>query len=238
MKTKIEKIMKKELLQAKMDKKNYEELNIALREQENNLLESLKDWRKPQDNLETSPDIIEHVAGLPIQQDYTEVPFREEEKGDFVSTVASSGCAILIAKFIERYFALEKDMLVSELARMAVKYGYRGYKKEADGTWRKMGMMHIWFDKFVPRFYNLKSARLEIIKDVEKALLAGELPVLLVKNSVYKNDPENADSHFVVVLGFTKEGYQLYDPEKVEVITYEFEKLHQAIRTGWIISKD
>ena len=37
MKTKIEKIMKKELLQAKMDKKNYEELNIALREQENNL---------------------------------------------------------------------------------------------------------------------------------------------------------------------------------------------------------
>lgn len=95
MKTKIEKIMKKELLQAKMDKKNYEELNIALREQENNLLESLKDWRKPQDNLETSPDIIELVAGLPIQQYYTEVPFRDEEKGDFVSTVASSGCAIL-----------------------------------------------------------------------------------------------------------------------------------------------
>lgn len=104
---------------SKDGQKKLRRMNIALREQENNLLESLKDWRKPQDNLETSPDIIELVAGLPIQQYYTEVPFRDEEKGDFVSTVASSGCAILIAKFIERYFALEKDMLVSELARMA-----------------------------------------------------------------------------------------------------------------------
>ncbi len=238
MNKKTKEIMQRELLQAKVDSAIYEELKASWREEQNNFLESLKDWRRPQDNLETSSDIMELVEGLPIQQYYTEVPFRDENKDDYISTVASSGCAILIAKFIERYFALEKDMLVSELARMAVKYGYRGYKKEADGTWRKMGMMHIWFDKFVPRFYNLKSARLESIKDVEKALLAGELPVLLVKNSVYKNDPENADSHFIVVLGFTKEGYQLYDPEKVEVITYEFEKLHQAIRTGWIISKE
>lgn len=230
-------IMQKELLQAKVDPVIYEKLKTAWREEQNNLLESLKDWKQPQDNLEASSDIIELVDGLPIQQYYTEVPFRDESKDDFASTVASSGCAILIAKFIERYFLFEKDMLVSELARMAVEYGYRGYKKEADGTWRKMGMRHIWFDKFVPRFYKLKSKRLESAYEIEKALLAGALPVLLVKNSIYKKESENVESHFVAVLGFTKEGYQLYEPEKVSVITYEFERLHQALRIGWIISK-
>lgn len=230
-------IMQKELLQAKVDPVIYEQLKTLWKEEQDNLLESLKDWRKPQDNLEASSDIIELVDGLPIQQYYTEVPFRDESKGDFTSTVATSGCAILIAKFIERYFLSEKNVLISELAKMAVDYGYRGYKKEVDGTWRKMGMMHIWFDKFVPRFYKLKSKRLESAYEIEKALLAGELPVVLVKNAIYKEEPNNAESHFIAVLGFTKEGYQLYDPEKVSVIGCKFEKLHRALRMGWIISK-
>lgn len=234
---KTSEIMQKELLQAKVDSVIYEQLKTSWREEQNSLLESLKDWRRPQDNLEASIDIIELVDRLPIQQYYTEVPFRDESKDDFVSTVASSGCAILIAKFIERYFLSEKDMLISELAEMALEYGYRGYKKKADETWQKVGMIHIWFDKFVPRFYKLKSKRLETVYEIEKALLAGELPVVLVKNAVYKEDPNNDSSHFVAVLGFTKEGYQLYDPEKISVISYEFEKLHKALRMGWIISK-
>lgn len=234
---KTEEIMKKELLQAKVDSVIYEELKASWREEQANLLESLKDWKQPLEELDASSDIVELIAGLPIQQFYTEVPFRDESKGDFVSTVASSGCAILVAKFIERYFLSEKDMLVSELARMAVEYGYRGYKREQDGTWRKMGMMHIWFDKFVPRWYNLKSSRLESVNGIKEALLEGKLPVLLVKNSIYSQNPENTESHFVAIVGFEKEGYQLYDPKITFISTFNFERVHKALRAGWIISK-
>ena len=98
-------------------------------------------------------------------------------------------------------------------------------------------MNHLWFDKFVPRFFGLKSQRIADINEMVVALQEGRVPVLLVKNSIYKQDPENTDSHFVCVLGMDQHGYHLYDPELPELTRCEFERIHNAIRLGWIFSK-
>ena len=151
--------------------------------------------------------------------------------------MATSGCAIIVAKFLKRYFDCDKAMKISRLAEMAVEFGYRGYKKQEDGTWRKMGMNHLWFDKFVPRFFGLKSQRISGINQIMSTLDEKIVPVLLVRNSVYKQNPENTDSHFVCVLGMDQHGHHLYDPELPELTRCEFERIHNAIRLGWIFSK-
>lgn len=182
-------------------------------------------------------ETAELVKSMPVQSSLTEIPFRDESKGDLTSNVASSGCAIIVAKFLERYFDSDKRVSIELLAKLAGDFGYRGYKKQEDGTWRKMGMNHLWFDKFVPRYYTLKSQRVSDVTQVLEAIKTRRMPVLLVKNSVYKQEPENKDSHFVCLLGIDKHGYHLYDPESSKIVRCEFERIHKSIRIGWIISK-
>lgn len=173
---------------------------------------------------------------MPVQSSLTEIPFRDESKGDTTSTVASSGCAIIVTKFLECYFECDKNLKIAQIAKMAVEYGYRGYKL-VDGVWKKMGMTHIWFDKFVPRFFGLKSQRISDIIGVIGALQKGRVPVLLVRNSIYKQEPKNTNLYFVCVLGIDQHGYHLYDPEIPELTCCEFERIHEAVRLGWIFSK-
>lgn len=230
-------IMERELLDAKVAPNIYEELKAAWKEESEALQNSIKDWEKPNGILyAASPETAELVKYVPVQSSLTEIPFRDESKGDTTSTIASSGCAIIVTKFLERYFDCDKSMKLKHLAEMAVEYGYRGYKL-VDGVWKKMGMAHIWFDKFVPRFFGLKSQRISDINQIISALDEKRVPVLLVRNSVYKQDPENTDSHFVCVLGMDQHGYHLYDPELPELTRCEFERIHNAIRLGWIFSK-
>lgn len=241
MKNTTETIMKREMLQASVGPDIYEELKKAWQEEANSLQKSLEAWKEPEGGLLYAANIetAELVESMPLQSSLTEIPFRDESKGDLTSTVASSGCAIVVANFLEQYLYFDSDKRVSIelLAELAVDFGYRGYKKQDDGTWRKMGMNHLWFDKFVPRCFTLKSKRVSDVAQVLEALKTREVPVLLVKNSVYKQDPENTDSHFVCVLGIDKHGYHLYDPEYSQIIRCEFERIHKSIRIGWIISR-
>lgn len=239
MKNSTETIMEREMLQASVGPDIYEELKKAWQKEANSLPKSLEEWKEPEGGLlyAATTETAELVKSMPVQSSLTEIPFRDESKGDFTSTVASSGCAIIVAKFLERYFDSDKRVSIELLAKMAVDLGYRGYKKQEDGTWRKMGMSHIWFDKFVPRYFNLKSKRVSDIKQVLEAIKTRKVPVLLVKNSVYKQEPENKDSHFVCLLGIDKHGYHLYDPESSKIVRCEFERIHKSIRIGWIISK-
>ena len=231
-------IMERELLNANVAPNIYEELKEAWKQESELLRESIEKWEKPKGLLyAASHETAELVKCMPVQSKLTKIPFRDETKGDTTSTVASSGCAIIVAKFLERYFDCDKAMKIRKLAEMAVELGYRGYKKQEDGTWKKMGMNHLWFDKFVPRFFGLKSQRIADINEMVVALQEGRVPVLLVKNSIYKQDPENTDSHFVCVLGMDQHGYHLYDPELPELTRCEFERIHNAIRLGWILSK-
>lgn len=231
-------IMERELLNANVAPNIYEELKEAWKQESELLRESIEKWEKPKGLLyAASHETAELVKCMPVQSKLTKIPFRDETKGDTTSTVASSGCAIIVAKFLERYFDCDKAMKIRKPAEMAVELGYRGYKKQEDGTWKKMGMNHLWFDKFVPRFFGLKSQRIADINEMVVALQEGRVPVLLVKNSIYKQDPENTDSHFVCVLGMDQHGYHLYDPELPELTRCEFERIHNAIRLGWIFSK-
>ena len=231
-------IMERELLTANVALNIYEELKEAWKQEAESLRQSIEKWEKPKGVLyAASPETAELVSYMPVQRSLTGIQFRDESKGDKTSTVATSGCAIIVAKFLERYFDCDKAMKIRKLSEMAVELGYRGYKKQEDGTWKKMGMNHLWFDKFVPRFFGLKSQRIADINEMVVALQEGRVPVLLVKNSIYKQDPENTDSHFVCVLGMDQHGYHLYDPELPELTRCEFERIHNAIRLGWIFSK-
>lgn len=231
-------IMERELLNANVAPNIYEELKEAWKQESELLRESIEKWEKPKGLLyAASHETAELVKCMPVQSKLTKIPFRDETKGDTTSTVASSGCAIIVAKFLERYFDCNKAMKIRKLAEMAVELGYRGYKKQEDGTWKKMGMNHLWFDKFVPRFFGLKSQRISDINQIMSALDEKIVPVLLVRNSVYKQDLENADSHFVCVMGVDQHGYHIYDPELPELARCEFERIHNAIRLGWIFSK-
>ena len=231
-------IMERELLNANVAPNIYEELKEAWKQEAESLRQSIEKWEKPKGVLyAASPETAELVKCMPVQSKLTKIPFRDESKGDKTSTVATSGCAIIVAKFLERYFDCDKSMKIRKLSEMAVELGYRGYKKQEDGTWKKMGMNHLWFDKFVPRFFGLKSQRISDINQIMSALDEKRVPVLLVRKSVYKQDPENADSHFVCVMGVDQHGYHLYDPELPELTRCEFERIHNAIRLGWIFSK-
>ena len=231
-------IMERELLTANVAQNIYEELKEAWKQEAESLRQSIEKWEKPKGVLyAASPETAELVRYMPVQRSLTGIRFRDESKGDKTSTVATSGCAIIVAKFLERYFDCDKAMKIRKLSEMAVELGYRGYKKQEDGTWRKMGMNHLWFDKFVPRFFGLKSQRISDINQIMSALDEKIVPVLLVRNSVYKQNPENTDSHFVCVLGMDQHGYHIYDPELPELARCEFERIHNAIRLGWIFSK-
>ena len=231
-------IMERELLTANVAQNIYEELKEAWKQEAESLRQSIEKWEKPKGVLyAASPETAELVRYMPVQRSLTGIRFRDESKGDKTSTVATSGCAIIVAKFLERYFDCDNAMKIRKLSEMAVELGYRGYKKQEDGTWKKMGMNHLWFDKFVPRFFGLKSQRISDINQIMSALDEKRVPVLLVRKSVYKQDPENADSHFVCVMGVDQHGYHLYDPELPELTRCEFERIHNAIRLGWIFSK-
>lgn len=231
-------IMERELLTANVAQNIYEELKEAWKQEAESLRQSIEKWEKPKGVLyAASPETAELVRYMPVQRSLTGIRFRDESKGDKTSTVATSGCAIIVAKFLERYFDCDKSMKIRKLSEMAVELGYRGYKKQEDGTWKKMGMNHLWFDKFVPRFFGLKSQRISDINQIMSALDEKRVPVLLVRKSVYKQDPENADSHFVCVMGVDQHGYHIYDPELPELARCEFERIHNAIRLGWIFSK-
>lgn len=231
-------IMERELLTANVAQNIYEELKEAWKQEAESLRQSIEKWEKPKGVLyAASPETAELVRYMPVQRSLTGIRFRDESKGDKTSTVATSGCAIIVAKFLERYFDCDNAMKIRKLSEMAVELGYRGYKKQEDGTWKKMGMNHLWFDKFVPRFFGLKSQRISDINQIMSALDEKRVPVLLVRKSVYKQDPENADSHFVCVMGVDQHGYHIYDPELPELARCEFERIHNAIRLGWIFSK-
>lgn len=174
------------------------------------------------------------------QQDYPEVPFCDPTKGDNDSSVASSGCALVVTEFIGEHFHCANHVEIPQMASLAVKLGYRGYKKLEDGSWKKMGMKHVWFDNFVPNFYNLQVTRMEDILQVNRALKTRRLSVLLVKDSVYKQKEESTDSHFVVIVGNQpKDGtFQVYDPEYPTIISVPCSQVIGGVRNGWIVAEN
>lgn len=225
------------LLPAQMPKKEYEVFVGKVNSCNERLIESAQNFDTDvRDQVLLSVDY--NKLNLKPQREYTDIPFRMEECGDVKSTVASSGCAILIAKFLERFFRKEQDFTIAELAKAAVKQGYRGYRQNPDGTYTPMGCKHVFFDRFIPALYGLNVERADNWEKVMKSLWEDKITVLLVKNSVYKSEPENKDSHFVVLIGYDYNELILFDPEYDHFVKKTYDKIVLGLKAGWIFSED
>lgn len=233
----ISKILRTTLvLNADMSKEKYEVFLNEVSEKNKLLAESVKSFNGKIKGKRYLHCIDFQKLDLKLQKEYTDIPFRNPEY-DSKSTVASSGCAIIIAKFIETVFDCIPKFSVEELAQLAVMKGYRGYKKQEDGTYIPTGCKHVFFDRFIPSLYDdLHVERASSIDQIFESLWEYKLPVLLVSNNIYKCDPKNIDSHFVVLLGYEEgKGVTLFDPEQSNYYRKPFEEVIPALRVGWIV---
>ena len=173
------------------------------------------------------------------QKSYMNIPFRDEAKGDYTSTVASNGGALLVADFIRWYFDCDNNIDIPQMAQLVKELGYLRYKKGSNGSWLNRGVKQIFFDRFVPNFYNLESVQMSDISDVCFAISEENLPILYVKDEVYLEDEESNESRFIAIVGFDvkENAYFLYDPEYSYIRKEPYTKVNRAIRNGWVFSK-
>lgn len=223
-------------LSALFPKEEYDAFNEKTQEKAQKLKESIKYFKKEEI---TNPYISRrhrYIADLEIlpQGKYTNIPFRMEEY-DTKSTIASSGCAILVAKCLEKLFKCEECFSIEELSETAVKKGYRGYKKNEDGTWIPVGCRHVFFDRFIPSVYGLKAQRADCIYTILSSLKEGKIPVLLVSNNAYKGDKASADSHFLVLLGYNKTKFIVWDSDEAKTIAVDHGRIIQGLRVAWVM---
>lgn len=221
------------VLPADMPSYEYDEYKMKADRRNKELVESAKDFVLPNQQIRHCCTGIE---GLIPQQCYRDVPFRMEEYGDNRSTVASSGCGILVAKFLERIFNNELNISVEELAKLAVEKGYRGYRKEKEGSYTPMGMKHVFFERFIPSLYGYSVRRAKSVEELLAALWDYEFPVLLLTNKIYKGEENSKDSHFVVMVGYNHKEVFVYDPEHKGILYVQSYKVFPGLRAAWIVS--
>lgn len=234
------KMKKNVVLPADVSEEEYKIFKVAVEKKQKRLLKSIEKFT-PHSRKWIIPFKWGIEDGMNVQSYYTDVPFRMESKGDTETTVATSGCAILIAKFLEiclrQRCGIERHYTIEELAELAVDNGYRGYREEEDHTWTPMGTKHVFFDRFIPSLYGFEVERAVSIESIFESLKECGLPVLLLSNTIYKEDPKNTDSHFVVVCGYDdqEQKFLLYDPEYPEQIEVPYSRVLPAIRNAWIV---
>ena len=228
-------LCKSDLREAFMPPEEYEGYREEVETAQQDLEASIPSFNPLQGHYEN----VDFGRNYETQSSYPDVPFRDESKGDFTSTVASSGCGLLVTRFIDYFFCIPDGFDVPTFAEKGVELGYRGYKQLPDGKWKKMGLLHAWFDRFVPSYNGLKCRMLHNINEVNKAIFDQSLPVLLVRCSVNNDSPESTESHFVAVVGSDNdEGvYYLYDPKYDKIREVPYYKVNNAVRKGWIFSE-
>ena len=219
-------------------KEEYDIFNAQTQEKAKKLKESAQNFKKEDIINPFISRRLRYLSDSEIlpQGQYTNIPFRVEEY-DTKSTIASSGCAILVAKCLEKLFKCEESFLIEELSETAVKKGYRGYKKNEDGEWIPMGCRHVFFDRFIPSVYGLEVKRADSIENVLTSLEDDKIPVLLVSNKSYKKDETSIDSHFLILVGYNKNGFFVWDSEEASVIFVEFGRVIDGLKVVWIIEK-
>lgn len=217
-------------LPANIPKEEYETMQKRFGEMSRRLEESAKAFNQ-KNRYPACHCLNPQALGMKIQSAYVDVPFRDE-RFDQKSTVASSGCAILIAKFLGLIFDRKYQYSVEELAKEAVEKGYRGYKKVED-KYIPTGCKHVFFDRFVPSLYDLCVERVDSVQELFDGLMFYRIPVVLVRNSIYKNDPKNTDSYFLVIMGFDENEVIFFDPEYSTFQRRPYETFVSAIRVAW-----
>lgn len=221
----------KSTLPANIPEAEYKIMAKKFEEKAKRLVESAKNF-KQRNRYFPCHCLNPNAMGMKLQSSYVDVPFRDE-RYDQKSTVASSGCAILIAQFIGLIFDSKYHYSVEELAAEAIKKGYRGYKKVGE-EYIPMGCKHVFFDRFVPSLYqHIGVKRAASVQELFDGLRFYHIPVILVRNSIYKKDPENTDSHFLVIMGFDENEVTIFDPEYAIFQKRPYAEVVPAIRVAW-----
>lgn len=223
------------VLSADMPPNEYDEYKMKADRRNKEFVESTKNFVLPNQQIR---HCCTGIGDLMPQQFYTDVPFRMEEYGDNRSTVASSGCGILIAKFLERIFNNELNISVEELAELAVKKGYRGYRKEKEGSYIPMGIKPVFFERFIPSLYGYSVKRAKSVEELIEAIGDYNFPVLLLSNKIYKGKANSKDSHFVVMVGYNHKEVFVYDPEYKKILYVQSYMVFPGLRAAWIVSDE
>lgn len=220
------------VLEADMPTQQYEELKKEVEEKNRLLVESALRFSGKLDTTYTHCINFEDMDPR-LQFEYV-VPFCDSQY-ERKSTIATAGSAILVAKFIEHVFMC-KEVSIEELAKLTVEKGYRGYQKQENGTYKSMGCKHLFFDRFLPSLYeDIEVERASDVSQLFDSLWEYKIPVLLVKNSIYKWDYDSEDSHFVALLGYDENGVKLYDPDHIKYYYKPFNEVIPALRAAWIV---
>lgn len=122
---------------------------------------------------------------------------------------------------------------------MTIDLGYGADEAQSNDSRVRMNMNPLFFDRFVPTFYGLKSKRMTDIFDVTYAIWSGNLPVLLVRSSTYKKKTGIMDFYFIALVGcdVKSEAYYVYDPEYSFIRKVPYDQVNKSIRNGWVFSK-
>ncbi len=228
----LSKAVTKKVLSANISKLEYDIYAGFTKKQDERFLESLKEFVPPTSRVNHCSEFAN--IGLKPQSKYTDIPFRAE-KYDSTSTVATDGSAIIVAKFLERMYRCEINASVKELAELAVKKGYRGYKRQADGSYQSKGVRHIFWERFIPSLYGLESKRALSIRDMLNGLWDYRLSVILMSDEPWENEKENIKSRFILLTGFSPEEIVFFDPQKCMANTMKYTTAIPRMRAAWII---
>lgn len=210
-------------------------------------MESIKNFKAPNNLVNHCIDLGR--IGLKPQEEYGDVPFRDE-KYDSSSTVATAGSAIIIAKFLEQTFGCEEKLSIEELAELAVAKGYRGYKIGKDGTYESNGCKHIFWEKFISSLYGLESKRALSVRDMLNGLWDYKLSVILLSEGreVEKKaedvkaaecaEKAETGSRFVLMTGFNRSGITFFDPVVCRAVHKNYTEILPYMRAAWIIGDE
>lgn len=219
------------LLSADMSEEEY----LLYEQKRNSLVSSIQDFEPPLKSIR-NVDIRMVYDSLPCYQD---VPLRDESKGDLSSTVASSGGALLVAEFIGQYFGCNFEYDIPDMAKKVTSLGYIGYNHNSNGSWENIGIKPVFFDEFVPRFYGLDSESMVNINDITFGIWYAGLPVLLIRDSIYKGREDSTDTRFIIIVGYekSKKQYLVYDPNYCFIKNVPYDTINNSIYNGWVFMR-
>lgn len=241
---------KEKVLSAYIPMAEYDIYAGFTKKKQERFMESIKNFKPPASQVNHC--VGSGRSGLKPQEEYDNVPFRDE-KYDSTSTVATSGSAIIIAKFLEQIFSCDVKLSIEEIAELAVEKGYRGYRINQDGTYKSSGCKHVFWEKFIPSLYRLETKRALSIVDMINGLWDHKLSVILLsdkkvffeeeneaaenteKESEEDMDKEESGSRFVIMTGFAPSGINFFDPVVCKTVYKDYAEILPYMRAAWII---
>ena len=172
---------------------------------------------------------------FPISQKYSSV---SKLPYGLVGTVEEAGCGVLAVEYALRLIGIYIDF--RDILDECVKKGYRAYvydenDKIVDGDGTKTEL------------FNNLAIECKDVFEIIWLLSSGNPITLLIKNSVYHNDPNAKESHYITLVGIDEsenalimDGNLIFDPE-VPLYAFHvlpFREMIKGVEGAWAWEKE